>query len=139
MSLSAEPVTRLSLTTYESFIESGYEVLEDGLRKKQAPFLGVFFRREFTDSCFLTVKWSWATNSNSNKWHGPIQAYRPRNADYLTGPENTANEGYYDVIYTRNKIRGSGRAIQFKFSESAANANFRLIGWHVFYQGNTVP
>lgn len=135
---TAEFATDIS-ATYSSYIETGYEVLQDGLRKKQIPFLGVFFNRQQTNSCFMYVKWSWANNANSNKWHGPIQAYRPRNADYLTPTQNSDNEDYYDVIYTRNKIRGSGRSIQFRFYEDRQNYGFRILGWHAFYQGNTVP
>lgn len=125
---------------YESYIESGYEVMEDGLRKKQTPFLGVFFKKQFnlsgvSSSCFMLVKWSWSNNESSNKWHGPIQVYRPRTTPALA----SLDEDYYDVIYSRNKVRGSGRAIQFRFYENRENYAFRLTGWHAFYQGNTVP
>ena len=133
---------------FVSYIESGYEVLQDGLRKKQVPFLGAFFKREETidgvtivnpSSCSLQVKWSWSNTSNTSKWSSVFQAYRPRNAPHLTSTVNLEARDDYDVIYSRNKIRGSGRAIQFRFYESSITHGFNLIGWHAFYQGNTVP
>jgi len=147
-----EAGTPLTLGTYESYIESGYEVLEDAVRKKQVPFLGVFFREQVRvkpngspiagyqePCCSLTVKWSWAKTESSNKWSDPVYAYRPQKNYWRTEEENLTNMSKYDIIYTRNKVRGSGRAIQFRFSEARAEYGFTLIGWHAFYHGNTVP
>lgn len=129
-----------TLGTYESYIESGYEVLEDAVRKKQVPFLGVFFRYRNGDAaCTMTTKWSWANAESSNKWSDPVYAYRPQKNYWRTTEENLTNMSKYDIIYTRNKVRGSGRAIQFRFSEAREGYGFTLIGWHAFYHGNTVP
>lgn len=152
--LSTGSSTRWPYTTYESYLETGYEVLEDGLRKKQIPFLGVFFRRtegvlegvgggdatlQYPSSCHMIVKWSWSGKETSNKWTTPVQVYRPRNSPFYTTNDNISNRAEYDVVYSRNKVRGSGKAIQFRFYESREGYGFTLIGWHAFFQGNTVP
>lgn len=138
--------------SYPSYIETGYEVLEDGLRKKQVPFLGVFFRRteevliestdavlQYPSSCFMTVKWSWAGRESSNKWSPPVQVYRPSSSPFFNSSTDLTNRTEYDIIYSRNKVRGSGRAIQFRFSEDRAGYGFTLIGWHSFFQAKVTP
>lgn len=128
------------VSTYESFIETGYEVMQDGLRKKQVPFLGVFFKYRNGDAaCSMTTKWSWANAESSNKWSTPVYAYRPQKNYWRTEEENLTNMEKYDIIYTRNKVRGSGRALQIRFSEARAGYGFTIVGWHAFFQGNIVP
>jgi hypothetical protein len=137
---------------YESFIETGYEVLEDGLRKKQIPFLGVFFRRteealiedgdavlQYPSSCFMVVKWSWAGKESSNRWTSPVQVYRPKTSPFFDSTTDLTNRAEYDIIYSRNKVRGSGRAIQFKFYEDREGYGFTIIGWHAFFQAKLNP
>ena len=138
--------------TYESYIVTGFEVLEDGLRIKQAPMVGVFFRSSedtVTDegggnysidnpsSCFFQARWDWANVSNGN-WSRLVQAYRPRAIPFVDPLNPTAASGY-DVVYSRLKVRGSGRAVQFKLSESQKGHGFELLGWHVFFGAKTVP
>lgn len=136
----AEAGPAIPVVNYETYLETGYEVMQDGLRKKQVPFLGVFFRQNGDDAaCSLTVKWSWSRTEASNKWSTPVYAYRPKKNYWRTEAENLADMQTYEIIYTRNKVRGSGRAIQFRFSEARENYGFTIIGWHAFYQGNTVP
>jgi hypothetical protein len=45
----------------------------------------------------------------------------------------------FRVVTTRNRIRGIGKAIQFRFECDEAGKDFDLLGWQVFYQGNTQP
>lgn len=139
--------------TYESFLLTGYEVLEDALRRKQAPIVGIFFKRKETSaslvggsyvlddpqSCYFQTKWDWTVGSGANKWSTQVQAYRPKMTMFIDTGTLTPNTVDYDVIYSRNKVRGSGRAVQFKFSESREGYGFTLLGWHVFYAGNVNP
>lgn len=151
-SYDANPSNTSNLRTYESFLETGYEVLEDGLRIKQAPTVGVFFARtetgvtaigdgEYTvdnpSSCFFQAKWSWSNTSNGN-WSRQVQAYRPR-THLFVDPSAAVDHQEKDVVYARLKVRGSGRAVQFRFSESREGYGFELLGWHVFFQAKTVP
>jgi hypothetical protein len=129
-------------TPYSSYIETGYELLEDAMRKKQTIRVFVHLRRTEDDplgspsSCTLTTKWDWTSNSNTNKWSRPIEAYRPKSMRIPT----TADLGTgYPVVTSNNKVRGSGKAIQFRFECSEAEKNFDLLGWSVAYVGNTEP
>mgnify|MGYP000309479222 CR=1 FL=1 len=141
------------LALYDSYITTGYEVLEDGVRRKQAPIVGVFFERVEEDiqlsdgsyeltqpqSCFFQAKWDWSSRASSNKWSTSVQAYRPKMTMFVDTSTLEANSADYDVFYSRNKVRGSGRSVQFKFSESRQGYGFKLIGWHVFYEAKTNP
>lgn len=139
--------------TFNSYITTGFEVLGDGLRKKQTPFVGVFFKRtegpvsntgiEFTidnpSSCYFQTRWNWSNREGTGKWSTAVQAYRPRAIPFVdNGGVETSDPGY-DVVYSRNKVRGSGNAVQFRFSEAREGYGFELLGWHVWYQSKTTP
>lgn len=127
---------------YSSFVETGYELLEDGMRKKQTPRVFIHFRRTEDDpsnppsSCMFRTKWDWTNNANSNKWSPAFEAYRPKKmrlpttADFASG---------MPVVISNNKVRGSGKSVQFRFECSEPGKNFDLLGWAVAFAGNTEP
>ena len=45
----------------------------------------------------------------------------------------------FPVVVTKNKIRGIGRALQFRFECSEIGKNFDLLGWSVQYGIGQVP
>lgn len=127
---------------YESFVETGYEIFNDSMRKKQATYIFCHFRRTEDDpsnppsSCFLRVKWDWTANTQSNKWSPAFQAYRT--PVFLKA--STADTGAgMPVVTSKNKVRGSGRAIQFRFGTDERGKNFDLLGWSIAAVGNTNP
>lgn len=136
--------------TYNSFIETGYEILDDAVRNKAIVYLSPFFRQteqnyiedgdgyayDKPSSCFLTTKWDWSNSSSSNKWSSKIQAYRLTRIP-LPDPTDLAINNGFTVVTTKNKVRGTGRSIQFRFECDEAGKNFDLLGWQVFYVGNT--
>jgi hypothetical protein len=138
--------------TYNSFVETGYEILEDAVRNKGIMYLQPFFRQteenfiadgdDYTvdkpSSCYLTTKWDWSNTSASNKWSTRTQVYRLTRVPFPNPADLTLNTGF-SIVSTRNKIRGTGRAIQFRFECDEAGKNFDLLGWQVFYTGNTQP
>jgi len=135
---------------YDSFVESGFEILEDAFRKKQIVYLSVFFRQteenfilsgdDYTvdkpSSCFLTVKWDWATSGNTGKWSEERQVYRHRRVPFVNPLDLAFNTGTR-VVHTKNKIRGTGRAVQFRLGTNERGKNFDLLGWQALFQGNT--
>lgn len=127
---------------YASYVETGYELLEDAMRKKQAVRVFIHFRRTNEDalgvgtSCKFRTKWEWTSNSFTNKWSREIEAYRPRT---MRIPTETDFEEGFPVVVSNNKVRGSGKAIQFRFECSEPGKNFDLLGWSVAYVGNTEP
>ena len=137
---------------FESFLETGYELMADAARKKQTPWVTTFFKRTEENyvldgldyntnrqsSCYFQVKWDWASSSVSNKYSTKRQAYRhvrvPNfsvdNLDFDTG---------FPIVATKHKVRGSGRAIQFRFDTDEIGKDFDLLGWQVLISGNTKP
>lgn len=136
--------------TYNSFVETGYEILEDAARNKQATYVHAFFRQteenfvadgdDYTvdkpSSCYLTTKWDWSNTTASNKWSSRVQAYRISRMPFVN-VLNLAIDTGFSIVATRNKARGTGRALQFRFECDERGKNFDLLGWHVFYLGNT--
>jgi hypothetical protein len=129
--------------TYDSYMEAGYELFEDAMRKKNITYLFSYLTRTGTDvisgqpdfpsSCYLQVKWEWSSSQSSNKWTTPVQLYRPGRLLL-----DTADTGFHMAV-TKNKIRGNGKAIQFRFGTSEAGKNFDLIGWATAVSGNPIP
>lgn len=136
--------------TYESFVESGFELLEDAFRKKQIVYMSVFFRQteenfvlvgddydvDKPSSCYLTVKWDWATSGNTGKWSQKRQVYRHKRTP-VVDPLDLAFSTGTRVVHTKNKIRGTGRAVQFRLGTDERGKNFDLLGWQTVYQGTT--
>lgn len=136
---------------FMSFIETGYELLEDAMRKKQAPWVHTYFAKteesyipvdgDFTpnrqSSCYFQVKWDWADSQISNKWSTKRQAYRHTRVPLMPNIPGSAFDIGYPVVVTKHKVRGSGRAIQFRFECNEINRDFNLLGWSALFSGNT--
>lgn len=104
----------------------------DARVRKSTPYLSVHFKLigdtdtdALQSSCFVSAQWNWTTNASANKFSNPRQAYRPSRTDN----GNT-------IVQTRNKIRGSGRSVAFKF-ESEPEKTMRLYGWEFDLEGTT--
>lgn len=137
---------------YMSFIETGYELMEDAMRRKQAPAIFCYFRRteiNFVDngqdyvadrpsSCKFQAKWDWASTQASNKWSTKVEAYRHTRLP-MFDESNLVFDTGFPVVVTKNKVRGNGRAIQFRFENGDIGSDFDLLGWAVNYSGNTEP
>lgn len=137
--------------TYLSFLETGYELLEDAMRKKQAPWIMTYFRRteehyipvgggDFTtdrqSSCMFQVKWDWASSSISNKYSSKREAYRHTRVPLMSSGDLDFDTGF-PIVISKHKVRGNGRSIQFRFESDAANRDFDLLGWSSVFTGNT--
>jgi len=132
---------------YVSFLESGYEMMGDAARNKQAPYVVSHFKATETSytlntdtfenpsSCYLQSKWNWADSTASSKWSTKQQAYRLNSTQKPTADENPLDQGW-TVVSTKNKIRGSGYAMQLRW-ESEAGKDFDLLGWATQFTGNT--
>jgi hypothetical protein len=135
---------------YDSFVESGFEILDDAFRKKQIVYLSVFFAQteenfvlvgddydvDKPSSCYLTVKWDWTTSGNTGKWSQKRQVYRHRRVPFVNPIDLAFNTGT-KVVHTKNKIRGTGRAVQFRLGTNERGKNFDLLGWQALYAGGT--
>jgi len=137
---------------FNSFVETGYELLEDAMRDKQTTYVTTFFRRtessyvpeddtfvlDRPSSCFFQTKWDWASSSNSNRWSTKVQAYRHQRIPGFSEADLGFDTGFA-VVATKHKVRGHGRAIQFRFENNEIGKDFDLLGWSVAYTGNANP
>ncbi len=137
---------------YLSYLESGYELLDDAMRKKELNYVFCYFRKteenyvpdglDYTvdnpSSCLLQIKWDWASGSNSGKWTTAVEAYRHQRLPAVDITDLSFNTGF-PVVISRNKIRGHGKALQFRFESNGSGNDFDLLGWSVPISGNTNP
>lgn len=136
---------------YSSYLVTGYDIFGEILRKKQVPYILFYFDRTedgFTEvggtlqidnpsSCWVQAQWNWANSANSGKWGTPFQAYRLLRNYIPSGPSDTFDYGDR-VIVTKNKLRGSGRALSLKIY-SEAGKDMKILGWAMTVTGNSNP
>ena len=137
---------------YLSFIESGYELLDDAMRKKEMNYVFVYLRRteenfvpavddwlpDNPSSCLFQTKWDWSNNQISNKWTNKVEVYRHNRLPTFDESDPVFNTGF-PIVVSKSKVRGHGRAIQFRFESNGIGRDFDLLGWAVPYSGNTSP
>jgi hypothetical protein len=112
----------------------------DSQRKKQIPYVTVNMRLtdeliEDTEggyvslspsSCLLRSQWGWTNNPETGRWGDSFQVYRlPR--VFVGEAEGELNYGY-DVVSTRNKLRGNGKALSLHFNTEAGH-DCHIYGW----------
>lgn len=138
--------------SYLSYLEAGYELLDDAMRKKGMSYIFTYFRRteenyieldgDYTtdnpSSCLLQVKWDWANHPSAGKWSTKFEAYRHGRLPQFDEEDLTFETGY-PIVISKNKVRGNGRAIQFRFESNGPGKDFDLLGWSVPYTGNANP
>jgi hypothetical protein len=82
------------------------------------------------------VQWDFSTSIISNRWSSLFQAYRYRQPLFITGPADDYDNGL-EVITTKNKIRGRGRAFSVYIKTEAAK-DCRVLGWDLALTGNNL-
>lgn len=126
---------------YVSYLVTGYEYFGDLLKRKQAPYIQMYFERtedgysisgnELTlnnpSSCLVQAQWNWSDSANSGKWGREFQAYKLLR-HYI--PENASDSFDYGdkVIITKNKLRGSGKTLSL-YIRSEEGKDMKLQGW----------
>ena len=137
---------------YTSVVMSGYELLDDAMRKKEQNFIftylaktevnyvsnGADWEADYPSSCLFQTRWDWADSSTSGKWTNYIETYRHQRIP-MVDESNLAFDTGHSVVVSKNKVRGHGRAVQFRFTSNGRGKNFDLLGWAVPFSGNTNP
>jgi hypothetical protein len=105
-----------------AYLITGSATGGDARLRKNTPYITTHFKQteEYEDSlssCILSSQWNWTSSSLSNKWSTPRQAYRP--SSHVSGAT---------ILSTRNKVRGFGKAIAFKFA-SEEGKFMHMYGW----------
>lgn len=137
---------------YSSYLVTGYEVFNDVMRNKQIPYIWFYFNRTedgflsdgaggFTaknpSSCLVQAQWNWANSNIQGKWGQQFQAYRYLRPYIPSGLGDTYDTGD-SLIVTKNKFRGSGKAISIKL-QSEAGKDMKLLGWAILVTGDGTP
>lgn len=133
---------------FSSYVVTGYELFGDILRRKQVPYLVMCLERtedgfsldsdgnlqaDHPSSCLVQAQWNFSTSANSGKWGTQFQAYRLKR-NYV--PSGAADDFDYgeEVVQTKNKLRGSGKALSLKL-QSESGKDMRILGWGVSLTG----
>lgn len=127
-----------------AFLETGNITFGESARQKQVPVIVVHCQRTetgFTDigggdfdatnpsSCLMTAKWDFTDNAIANKQSTQTEVYRLKRNFIVQDASDEFVYGY-EVISTRNKLRGRGRSVRLRFDSSAAN-DLHLLGWSI--------
>ena len=129
----------------KAFMLTGSQTAGDSSVNKQVQYLTMHFTRTESgfssptvpltpSSCLVRMQWDWSGNANSSKWSALKQAYRySKNYEY-SGPSDTFDTGF-DVLTTKNMIRGRGRSFAL-YIETEPYKDCKLLGWSVSVDGN---
>ena len=123
---------------YESYLISGYDLGQSLTRNKYSSYLYLYFNKTetgFTEaltydnpsSCLIQTRWDWHKSPAGNKWGSAFQAYRFKRPYTPVNSSDTFDTGE-EVIVSKNKVRGSGKALSFKIS-SEAGKDLQILGW----------
>lgn len=82
-------------------------------------------------SLLLQGRWDWADHANSGKYSAQQQIYRHRR-EYVPTSESDGFDDGSPVVITRNKLRGSGRALQLRI-DGQDDKDAHLLGWAIEY------
>lgn len=128
---------------------TGYEILKDTQRQKQAVYLTTHFRRTeetFVEvdgdlvpgqqsSCKIQAQWDFADSAASGKFGTEFQAYRLRRNFIPTGVGDPFDYGQ-TVITTKNKIRGRGKSLSLLF-KTEPGKDLHIYGWGILFTGSS--
>lgn len=106
---------------YESYLVSGYNISGQAQRFFNTNYITVFLTNFPDSSCLFQNIWDYASSEDSARVSQPKQAYRTRTL--------------VSIQEARLKVRGKGRAVQFKFY-SETGKPFFLHGWSTFITVN---
>lgn len=133
-----------------AFILTGVVTAKDSSVFKQTPYLVTHFLKTETgvetvggelvpakqSSCFIRSQWDWANSIVSNKWSSLFQAYRYRKPLFILDADDEYDNGF-EVVTSKNKLRGRGRALSLYFSTEAGK-DCRILGWNLSITGNSL-
>ena len=129
---------------------TGYDTLGNAQNRKQLSYVVPHFERtekelveispnnyepSHQSSCKMRVAWDFVNDFSNAKVSQEQQVYR-FNTNLISGGVGQEFGYPFDVITTKNKIRGSGRALSIYF-ETEPTKDCVLLGWSNNYVGNT--
>lgn len=130
----------------DCYFITGYNVGGNGpARTKTGQYLTVFLKRTETafdvsgvplnqSGCLMQSRWDFTDNSYPGKWADEVQVYRQLRPFFAVG-SSTFDDGY-PLVITKNKLRGRGKAVQFKF-HAEEGKDMKIVGWTGTFVGST--
>lgn len=109
---------------FDSYFFTGFKVHAQAIRKFANNYIRVFMDAETNASLFLEMYWDYAISTDSGKVSNEQQCY--------------VTKEHYGIVSRRIRPRGSGTALQMRFS-SEAGKPFTIIGWSGFETANNLP
>lgn len=131
----------------KAYMLTGQQTAGDSSVDKQIPYLTMHFRRTEVgvdpstlvplkrSSCLMRCRWGFSNTIASGKWSESRQMYRYPRAQYVVDSSDTYDNGF-ELITTKNKIRGDGKAFSF-YMETEPLLDCRILGWSISLSGNT--
>jgi hypothetical protein len=134
-----------------AFMLTGEELFSDTQRDKSVKYLTAHMLRTETgfildgsgdlqpenpSSCLIQARWDFSNSAASGKFGDQFEAYRLTRNYIPTGVGDPFDYGQ-EVITTKTKLRGSGRALSIRFDTSPGK-DLLLYGWGMSAEGNTV-
>ena len=130
----------------QAYFITGYNMGGNGpARAKIGQYLTVFMKRTETtfdananptnqSGCLMQSRWDFTDNGYPGKWADDVQVYRQLRP-FFANPSSTFDDGY-PLVVSKNKLRGRGKAVQFKFA-SETGKDMKIVGWTGTFIGNT--
>lgn len=133
-----------------AYILTGTITAGDSSISKQTPYLTLHMLRtengveesgeglipRDTSSCLISSHWDWAISANSNKFSKTQEGYRYRRPKFIVDDDDDFDNGF-EVVTSKSKLRGRGRAISLLFSTSPQK-DCRILGWNLSLTGNNL-
>ena len=129
-----------------AYFITGYNMGGNGpARAKTGQYLTVFMKRTETafdanaiplnqSSCLMQSRWDFTDNSYPGKWADEVQVYRQLRPFFVNG--GAPFDDGYPLVISKNKLRGRGKAVQFKFTAQAGK-DMKIVGWTGTFVGAT--
>jgi hypothetical protein len=129
----------------DSYFITGYNLGGNGpARTKTGQYLSVFMKRTETafdtstnplnqSGCYMQARWDFTDNSYPGKWADEVQVYRQLRP-FFASASSPFDDGY-PLVITKNKLRGRGKAVQFKFTAEAGK-DMKIVGWTGTFVGS---
>ena len=126
----------------DAYIITGWTTGGDNQRYKQVPWLTFYMRSTETgfrstpegdiepdnaSSCLLQTRWDWTNSDRANRWSREIQLYRRQRTYFPTDVNEEFDDGY-ELVVTKNKLRGKGRSVAFKL-RTEPGKDCAILGW----------
>lgn len=136
-------------TSFSSYVITGYEIMGDTAREKQANYIFMHFKQTEREAvldgdgnvvadnpsgCLVQAQWDWSNHSDSGKWGQTFQAYRLQRP-YILEAGQPINYGH-EVVTTKSRLPGRGKALSI-YIQSDGDKDFYLYGWSLRFTGDS--